>query len=256
MIHTTDGFVAVSDGKGTNTKKPSMHEEKIFQLKGPCLHLICGTSGAASILDADGTTDVLKRVYRPIIEGLAKRDFQTLTEYADAVMAALGPVLHKELKESAPLRDWELSPNEPFTFRLQFAGYFKKTPGIADRQLSFWREKYCVSDMKTYFPASSCQYSLVGSERIADVVAGGGTELYQYKTPGLTRLKKQDGGTISQREAIDAGREYIKACMTPEAHTLDALCCGGIGGDIRAATLAANGDFNLWVEVPFREEGI
>ena len=165
-------------------------------------------------------------------------------------MDALSPILHAILKDVAPLRDWEQHPNEPFSFRIQFAGYLKGTPAMADRQISFWRDKCCITDTKNSFPALPGDYTIVGSELVADIVASSGNQFLQYKTPGLTKLKKNDG-SISQKEAIDAGREYIKACMTQEAIIIDPNCCNSIGGDIQAATLKADGNFEKWVEVPF-----
>ena len=70
MVYTSDGFVAVSDGKGNNHGNPSLHEQKIFNLKGGSLHLIYGVSGAASVLDKDGETDILKQSYQPVLEQL------------------------------------------------------------------------------------------------------------------------------------------------------------------------------------------
>jgi hypothetical protein len=92
----------------------------------------------------------------------------------------------------------------------------------------------------------------VGSDPIADIVAGAGNQFLQYKTPGLTKLKKNDG-CISKKEAIDAGREYIKACMTSDARNIDPHVCESIGGDIWKATLGENGDFDVRVLVPYND---
>ena len=83
-------------------------------------------------------------------------------------------------------------------------------------------------------------------------MAGAGSQFRPYKTAGLTKLKRGERN-ISQSEAIDAGREYIKACMTREAIDIDPHCCKSVGGDIRAATLRADGYFKQWVEVPFND---
>jgi hypothetical protein len=250
MVYTPDGFVAISDGKGTNQRKPSLHEQKIFSLKSHYLHLIYGVSGAASVLDTDGKTDILKQSYQPVLEQLAVQEFPTLASYADGVMDAIGPILHQIFKDVAPLRDWEQNPNEPYNFRILFAGYFKGTPAMADRQVSFWRDKYCITDTENHYPAHHGNYFIVGSDPVADIVAGAGNQFLQYKTPGLTKLKKNDG-CVSQKEAIDAGCEYIKACMTPEARSIDPCVCKSIGGDIWKATLADNGDFDVRILVPF-----
>jgi hypothetical protein len=153
MVHTSDGFVAISDGKGTSHGQPSLHEQKIFNLKSHSLHLIYGVSGVASVLDKDGKTDILKQSYQPILEQLAAQEFPALASYADGVMEAIGPILHELLKDVAALRDWEQHPNEPYNFRIQFAGYFKGTPAMATRQISFWRDKRCITDIKDSCPA-------------------------------------------------------------------------------------------------------
>ncbi len=252
MVYTPDGFVAISDGKGNPIEKlPSLHEQKVFNLRSHSLNLMYGVSGAASILDEDGKTDILKQAYQPVLQTLASQEFSTLASYADAVMDTLGPKLHEILKADAPLRDWGQDPEE-YKFKIQFAGYFKGVAAIAERRISFWREKWCVTDTKDFCPAHPADYSLVGSEPVVDIVSGAGNQFLQYKTPGLTKLKKNDR-SISQKEAIDAGREYIKACMTPEARGIDPCVCNSIGGDIWKATLAENGDFDVCVLVPFND---
>jgi hypothetical protein len=208
-----------------------------------------GVSGLVSILDIDKKIDILKQLYQPILEQLAAHNFPTLASYADAVMNAVGPALHEILKKEAALRDWGQDPDE-YNFRIQFAGYFKGIPAMADRQVSFWREKWCITDTKDYCPAHHSNYFIVGSDSVADIVASAGNQFLQYKTSGFTKLKKGDR-SISQKEAIDAGREYIKACMTPEAQDIDPRVCKGIGGDIWKATLGENGDFDVRVLVPF-----
>jgi hypothetical protein len=249
VVYTSDGFVAVSDGKGNNPGNPSLHEQKIFNLENHSLHLMYGVSGAASVIDKDGKTDILKQAYKPILEELAGEEFSTLAKYADGVVDAIGPVIHEIFKEVALLKDWEQYPNEPYNFGIMFAGYFKGTPAIAERKISFWRDKRCITETKDFCPARHGHYILVGSDPMADIVSGAGNQFLQYKTPGLTKLKKNDG-SISQKEAIDAGREYIKACMTPEARNIDPCVCESIGGDIWKATLGENGDFDVSVLVP------
>ena len=250
MVYTPDGFVAISDGKGSNGGQPSLHEQKLFNLKSRSLNLIYGVSGAASLLDEDGKTDILKQSYQPVLQKLAMQEFPTMASFADAVLVALGPIIHEIIKDVAALRDWEQCPDDRYYFRIQFAGYFKGIAAIAKRKISFWHNKWCITDTKDFCPARPADYSRVGSDRVADIVSGAGNQFLQYKTPGLTKLKRIDR-SISQEEAIDAGREYIKACMTPEARGIDPYVCESIGGDIWKATLAENGDFDVCVLVPF-----
>jgi hypothetical protein len=49
IAYTSEGFVAVSDGKGTNAKANSQHERKVFGAKGPSFKLMYGVSGAARV---------------------------------------------------------------------------------------------------------------------------------------------------------------------------------------------------------------
>lgn len=139
IAYTCEGFVAVSDGKGTNGKADAQHETKVFAVKGPSLKLMYGVSGTASILD--GGIEVLQPIYRPLIEELAAQSFPNLGSYADAIILQLRPILRDEIQKSQPLPDSRVDPSRPLSFKIQFAGYCDDKPVMTDRELCLWSDK-------------------------------------------------------------------------------------------------------------------
>jgi hypothetical protein len=248
MGRTRDGFVAVSDGKSTNGKADSNHEQKIFAAKGPSLKLMYGVSGVASILDEG--TEVLQPLYRPLIEGLAVQSFPNLGSYADEVIVNLRPILRDEIQKSKPLPESIVDPDHPLRFKIQFAGYCNDTPVMTERELCLWSDKWCVTTSEPSCAAYPGCYSRVGSRKIIEKLVGDhDDEFHQFKTAGFMKIIRKDG-SISRDEFIDGATKYIQACMTPKARDIDEYC-KSIGGDIWQATLAENGEFDVRVIVPF-----
>jgi hypothetical protein len=250
MAYTREGFVGISDGKGTNGKTDSQDEQKMFGVAGPNLKLMYGVSGAASILDLDGITEVLQPVYRSIIERLARRSVPDLGSYADDVILQIRPELSKEIKKERPLPDSTVSPSDPVIFKIQFAGYCDDKPVITERELCLWADKWCVTTSNPLCTIYPGRYSYVGSPKILQKLVDPYDDLFQqFKTIGSNKLIKMDG-SISRDEFIDGATKYIQACMTQEARDIDSYC-KTIGGNIWKATLGANGDFDVRVLVPF-----
>ena len=82
MIYTSDGFVAAPMEKATTMGIRCATDAEDIQTKRWRSHysLIYGVSGAASVLDKDGGTDILKQAYQPVLEHQAAQEFPTLDE--------------------------------------------------------------------------------------------------------------------------------------------------------------------------------
>jgi hypothetical protein len=245
IAHACDGFVAVSDGLGTSGRTNSKHERKIFAAKGPSLKLMYGVSGIASILDAAGM-EVLQPAYRPIIEKLAEQMFPNLGSYADAVILKLVAVLRREIQKDRQLPDFDIAPDRPMSFKIQFAGYCNDGPVLTDRKCQLWSDKWCVTTSEPLCVSYPGRYSFVGSKEIRKkLIEGDGFSTFE--TSGFRKLVRNDR-SLTREEFIEGATKYIQACMTKEARDLD-RCCESIGGDIWKATLDENGNLDVCVIV-------
>lgn len=252
IIPTLNGFVAASDGFGGRGDASSKHEVKLFPIVSCYGHFIYGISGMASFLEKDKKTDVFKCEYMRAIAAIeAKSGLTNLIEYAHAFVEAVAPKMDAILAGDAIRLQFPYSTSNapPIDTRVHFAGYFKGVQSMATCTISFWRDTWCAKVEAPDSSVSPRRCILDGSEEVRKRILNGDADFSEYQTSGFTKMNAQDE-SITRPEAIDAAREYIKACMTDKARAIDPDHCAAIAGDVRVATLTEAGDFCQWVEVP------
>ena len=244
IIYTNDGFVVASDGYGDRYQgPPALMEQKIFEIKDPAFSLVYGVSGAASFLVKDPYTgienDVFKRNYEQAIAELKNWTWSDLRDYVNEFVRLVGPTLGKEFSA----RDSRTQEME-----VQFAGYFKGEPAMAERNIFYSRDGYSVKEERSWCPPGPTERSIVGSPHVTRGLLSAEDDAFsRFKTVGWKKVYDCDWN-LSFEEAVESATQYIEACKSPEAREIDSKC-KAIGGFTWVAKVTKANGFE-WLKHP------
>ncbi|MFY9752236.1 MAG: hypothetical protein WAJ92_06330 [Candidatus Acidiferrales bacterium] len=226
VICTDGGFVIASDGKGSGG---STCEQKIFPTKDVGAMAAYGVSGAASCPPLTPTgTDHFVEVYKDTAKKLESETVADLDEYADKFSNRVGQRLPSD-------------QGKEYELRIDFAGYFNGVPSMAIRKISFGAGTHKISLETNSVPAHIGCYQYVGSERVMYGLLHNSLDLDEFKSAGFEKLHEK---SVSLGEAKECAKNYIRACISEEGHSVDPNIKESIGGEIALATITPTKGFD------------
>lgn len=235
VIYTAEGFVVGSDGR--SNEGFSDCEQKIFPTSNTVWHSAYALSGAVGI-----GPEQVKSDCHSIAERLEQVQPPNLRTYADLFITALGKRMRLNVVEG-------LSAQRPsVTTRIDIAGYYSGNPQMAMREIQFTigSEEVQITRSEDRHPPFPNDPFCVGSPIITNELEHGhDSEFDRFRTEGLKKLV--DRKPVSLQEAAEIIRNYIAACATDKARTIDSRC-RSIGGHTSIAKITPEG-FE-WIEPP------